>query len=85
MTAGDADTVVVSATMIHKMLYYAVGCFAKSLTQSVYESVFQSVLRFSHVRIKDLYNFNMASGLAKSKIGLLTSEGISFIYMLKRK
>ena len=32
-----------------KQLYCDAGCFPNNLTQSVYKSVFQSVLPFSHV------------------------------------
>ena len=44
----------ISAAVIYKLLkqfYCDAGCFPNNLTQSVYESVFQSVPRFSHVRI----------------------------------
>ena len=43
---------IISAAMIYKLLkqfYCDAGCFPNSLTQSIYESVFQSVPRFSHV------------------------------------
>ena len=54
MAAGDTDTTVISAGMIYKLLkqlYCDAGCFPNNLTQSVYESVFQSVPRFSHVHL----------------------------------
>ena len=53
MAAGDTDMTFISAAVIYKLLkqfYYDAGCFPNNLTQSVYESVFQSVPRFSHVR-----------------------------------
>ena len=46
------DTTVISAAMLYNLLkqqYCDAGCLPKNLTQSVYESVFQSVPRFSHV------------------------------------
>ena len=52
VAAGDTDTTVISAAMIYKLLkqlYCDEECFPNNLTQSVYESVFQSVPRFSHV------------------------------------
>ena len=52
MAAGETDTTIISVAMICKLLkqfYCDAGCFPNSLTQSVYESVFQSVPRFSHV------------------------------------
>ena len=52
------DRTVISAAMIYinllKQLYCDAGCFLNNLTQSIYESVFQCVLRFSH---KDPVNF----------------------------
>ena len=54
MAAGDTDTTFISAAVIYKLLkqfYCDAGCFPNNLTQSVYESVFQSVPRFSHVRV----------------------------------
>ena len=48
------DMTVISATMIYKLLeqrYCDSGCFPKNLTESVYESVFQSVPCFSHVHL----------------------------------
>ena len=54
MAAGDTDTTVISAAMVYKLLkqlYCDAGCFPpNNLTQFVYESVFQSNPRFSHVR-----------------------------------
>ena len=48
------DTTVISAAMLYNLLkqqYCDAGCLPKNLTQSVYESVFQSVPRFSHVHV----------------------------------
>ena len=47
------DTTVISAAMLYNLLkqqYCDAGCLPKDLTLSMYESVFQSVSRFSHVR-----------------------------------
>ena len=52
VAAGDTDMTVISAAMIYRLLkqsYSDAGCFPNSLTQSVNESVFQSVPHFSHV------------------------------------
>ena len=46
------DTTVISAAMVYKLLkqlYCDAGCFPNYLTQSIYESIFQSVPCFSHV------------------------------------
>ena len=81
MAAGDADTTVISAAMIYKLLkqlFCDAGCFLNNLTQFVYESVFQfvyesifqSVPHFSHAKIK----------LVKTQCFLIATMNINYYY-----